>query len=99
MAVLSELARRLQPLGAMAESAGSMFGLRPFAAMLSSASQPAAPKPTAAIERIGNSRRQSPGSKEGRCRGRSPAKKAPATKKAASKKAPAASKKAAPRKR
>ena len=52
MAALSELARRLQPLGAMAETAGSIFGLRPLAAMLGSTSQPAPPAraPVAAIE-------------------------------------------------
>ncbi len=47
MAVLSELARRLQPLGAMAESAGGMFGLRPLAAMLGATPQPPPPKPRA----------------------------------------------------
>ena len=34
--VLSDLAERLQPLGQMAESAGSLFGLRPFASLLGS---------------------------------------------------------------
>ena len=33
MTVLGELARRLQPLGQLAESAGSMFGLRAMAAL------------------------------------------------------------------
>ena len=47
MGVLSDLARRLQPLGMMAESAGSMFGLRPLAGLLGGNSQatPPAPKP------------------------------------------------------
>ena len=72
MAVLSELARRLQPLGAMAESAGSMFGLRPFAAMLgSSLRNLRRPKPTAAIEVL-----------------ETVVAKAPAARKAAAKKAP-----------
>ena len=43
MAALSELAHKLQPLGQMAESAGSLFGLRPFASMLGSAPPPPAP--------------------------------------------------------
>jgi ABC-type transporter Mla subunit MlaD len=49
MGVLSDLARRLQPLGQMAEAAGGMFGLRPLAAMFGGAPTPAAqPAPTAA---------------------------------------------------
>jgi ABC-type transporter Mla subunit MlaD len=77
MDVLSELARRLQPLGQMAESAGSMFGLRPFAAMLGASAQPPPPAPTpaAAIE--------PPPAKK------APAKKAAAKKKAPAKKASA----------
>jgi len=85
MAVLSELARRLQPLGAMAESAGSMFGLRPLAAMLGAASQSAPhapPKPVPAIEAT-----VTPTVKKAPAR-KAPAKKAPA-KKPAAKKAPA----------
>ena len=35
--IISDLAKRLQPLGQLAESAGSMFGLRPFAGLLSNA--------------------------------------------------------------
>jgi ABC-type transporter Mla subunit MlaD len=95
MAVLSELGRRLQPLGAMAESAGSMFGgLRPFAAMLG-ATTPPPPPPAPAIDVAAK-----PDVKK------APAKKAPAkraaAKKPAAKKAPAkktASKKAAARTR
>jgi hypothetical protein len=34
MGVLSDLARRLQPLGQMAEAAGGLFGLRPLTALL-----------------------------------------------------------------
>jgi ABC-type transporter Mla subunit MlaD len=34
MGVLTDLAQRLQPLGQMAESAGSLFGLRGFSALL-----------------------------------------------------------------
>lgn len=41
--VLSDLAERLQPLGQMAESAGSLFGLRPFASLLGSTPPPPAP--------------------------------------------------------
>jgi ABC-type transporter Mla subunit MlaD len=105
MAVLSELARRLQPLGAMAESAGSMFGLRPFAAMLSSASQPS-PKPTAAIEVLQTAVAKAPAAKKAAAKKaaarKAPAKKPPTAKKAPATKKPAkksASKKAAPRKR
>jgi ABC-type transporter Mla subunit MlaD len=43
MKVLSDLAQRLQPLGQIAESAGSMFGLRPLAGLLGGAPRPAAP--------------------------------------------------------
>ena len=45
MGVLSDLARKLQPLGAMAESAGSLFGLRPLASMLGGTTQPPPPSP------------------------------------------------------
>ena len=41
---LGDLARRLQPLGQLAESAGSMFGLRPLAALRSGVGlRPASP--------------------------------------------------------
>ena len=49
MGVLSDLARRLQPLGMMAESAGSMFGLRPLAGLLGGSTQPPAPAPKPAL--------------------------------------------------
>jgi ABC-type transporter Mla subunit MlaD len=49
MGVLSDLARRLQPLGMMAESAGSMFGLRPLAGLLGGSSQPPPPAPKPAL--------------------------------------------------
>ena len=45
MAALSDLAHKLQPLGQMAESAGSLFGLRPFASLLGSTPPPPAPQP------------------------------------------------------
>jgi ABC-type transporter Mla subunit MlaD len=38
--VLGDLARRLQPLGQMAESAGSLFGFRPLAALRSGGRRP-----------------------------------------------------------
>ena len=41
MDVLTDLARRLQPLGQLAESAGSMFGLRPLASLRTGATRPA----------------------------------------------------------
>lgn len=89
MTALSELAHKLQPLGQMAESAGSLFGLRGFASLLGTTPPPPAPRPaisaapalpakTAAAKKV-------------------PAKKAPA-KSAAAKKAPPA-KKAAAKKR
>ena len=43
MGVLTDLAHRLQPLGQMAESAGSLFGLRPFTGLRSSPPQSAPP--------------------------------------------------------
>jgi hypothetical protein len=52
MGVLSDLARRLQPLGQMAEAAGGMFGLRPLAAMFGGASAPATkPEPLPAAKK------------------------------------------------
>jgi ABC-type transporter Mla subunit MlaD len=47
MDVLSDLARRLQPLGQMAEVAGGLFGLRPLAALRGSAPAPVLPSPPA----------------------------------------------------
>jgi ABC-type transporter Mla subunit MlaD len=50
MTALSELAQKLQPLGQMAESAGSLFGgLRPFASLLGG-TPPPPPTPAATIE-------------------------------------------------
>ena len=78
MGVLSDLARRLQPLGMMAESAGSMFGLRPLAGLLGGSTQPPpAPKPALA-----------PAPPEAAPARKAPAKKATA-KKATARKAPA----------
>lgn len=86
MGVLSDLARRLQPLGMMAESAGSMFGLRPLAGLLGGSTQPPPPAPKPAL--MATPPEAAPAKK-------APAKRATA-KKAASKKAPA--KKAASKK-
>ena len=44
---MGDLARRLQPLAQMAESAGSMFGLRPLGALLGGSGRP--PQPTARV--------------------------------------------------
>jgi len=82
MAALSELAHKLQPLGQMAESAGSLFGLRPFASLLGSAPPPPAPQPAITVASVPAKKaaaRKSPAKKAA-------AKKAPATKKAAAKK-------------
>jgi hypothetical protein len=80
--VLNDLSRRLTPLTQLAESAGSMFGLRPLAALRSgSGHRPEpVPEPPAPVKKAPVKKTQS--------------KKAPA-KKASTKKAPA--KKAAPR--
>ena len=82
--VLSDLAQRLQPLGQMAESAGSLFGLRPFGSLLGSTPPPPAPAPRqiAALPPSKPPAKKSP-AKE------SPAKKAAAKKAAPAKKAPA----------
>ena len=74
--VLTDLARRLQPLGQLAESAGSMFGLRSLAVLRSGGTRPAsAPLP------IPPPAKKSPAKK-------SPAKKSPAKKSPAKKAAP-----------
>ena len=80
MAALSELAHKLQPLGQMAESAGSLFGLRPFASLLGSAPapQPAINVAPAAVA-PGRPAKKAAAKKAA-------AKKTPATKKAAAKK-------------
>lgn len=51
--VLGDLARRLQPLGQMAESAGSLFGLRPLAAFR--ANRPANPPRSVSPDRQASS--------------------------------------------
>ena len=50
METLSDLAHRLQPLGQLAESAGSMFGLRPLASFRSGGASHQAPAPPPAAE-------------------------------------------------
>ncbi|HEY7627680.1 MAG TPA: hypothetical protein VH761_11455 [Ilumatobacteraceae bacterium] len=47
MGVLGELAHRLQPLGQIAESAGSLFGIRPLAALRAASEPTHAPPPPA----------------------------------------------------
>ena len=90
MAVLSEFARRLQPLGSMAESAGSMFGLRPLAAMLGSATQSApSPKPLAAIEPAAAKKASVKKPAAKKTAAKKPAAKKPAVKRPAAKQAPA----------
>jgi hypothetical protein len=74
METLSDLARRLQPLGQMAESAGSLFGLQPWGSRRSAAPKPA--PPPVIVEAVAT---EAP---------RHPAKKA-AAKKTSAKKAPA----------
>jgi hypothetical protein len=82
--VLADLAERLQPLGQMAESAGSLFGLRPFASLLGSTPPPPAParREIVAVPAHATAARKSPAKK-------APPKKA-AAKKTATKKASAA---------
>jgi ABC-type transporter Mla subunit MlaD len=93
MEVLGDLAHRLQPLGQLAESAGSMFGLRPLAALRSGVGARPAPAPrapTAPLTYTEPAReaavKRTPAKKT--TARRAPAKKA-AAKKAAAKKAPA----------
>ncbi len=45
---LGDLARRMQPLAQMAESAGGLFGLRPLQALRSGTGRPTTPPPVAA---------------------------------------------------
>lgn len=72
--VLNDVSRRLQPLGQLAESAGSVFGLRPLAALRAGGGRPApappAEPPPAPVKKA-------------------PAKKKAAAKKPATRKAPA----------
>ena len=94
--VLSDLAQRLQPLGQMAESAGSLFGLRPFASMLGGTPPPPAPiavREVVAVVPDKPATKKAPAKKS---TGRSPAKKT-STKKASATKAVA--KKASPTKK
>ena len=94
MDVLGDLARRLQPLGQMAESAGSMFGRMPWSNLLpgASRSEPAPrprSQPTAAESRPAPPplpRRPSAASTPAK---RAPAKKSAGTTKKAAKKSPA----------
>lgn len=93
--VLSDLAQRLQPLGQMAESAGSLFGLRPFASMLGGTPPPPAPiavREVVAVVPDKPATKKAPAKKS---TGRSPAKKT-STKAAATK---AVAKKASPTKK
>jgi ABC-type transporter Mla subunit MlaD len=98
MGVLSDLAHRLQPLGQIAESAGSLFGLRaltsprPSAPVTTTATE--GPKPPIAAMPPAAAAKMAPPKKTPAKK--TPAKKAPA-KKAAAQKAPA--KKAAAKKR
>lgn len=81
MNVLTDLAHRLQPLGQMAESAGSLFGLRPFGGLrAATAPQPAPPPPPARAPDV---------SASSAVPAKKAVKKAPPAKKAAAKKAPA----------
>ena len=73
MTVLSDLARRLQPLGQIAESAGAMFGLRALTALRPTAPEP----PAAAIPTTATVTEPQPAPKK------APAKKPPAKKPAA----------------
>jgi ABC-type transporter Mla subunit MlaD len=80
---LTDLVRKLQPLTQIAESAGSMFGFRPLAALRQGGGKPATPAPVveAAPQPAPAPVKKAPAKK-------APAKKAPA-KKAPAKKAPA----------
>jgi hypothetical protein len=98
--VLSDLAQRLQPLGQMAESAGSLFGLRPFASLLGGTPPPPAPIPVREVVVVPDKATTKKASAKKSTSSRSPAKKAPkkaaATKAVAKKASP--TKKAAPKK-
>lgn len=77
--VLNDVSRRLQPLGQLAESAGSVFGLRPLAALRAGGGRPA-PAPTTEPAPAPAPTKKAPAKK-------APAKKKPAAKRAAAKKA------------
>ena len=83
MKVLDDVGRRLQPLGQLAESAGSVFGLRPLAALRAGGGRPTpapAPEPAPTPKKAAT-KKKTPAKK-------TPAKKAPAKKSAAKKAAP-----------
>jgi hypothetical protein len=88
--LLGDLARRMQPLGQLAESAGSMFGLRPLAALRAGGGRPAPPPPAPPPPRPPVAKK-APAKKAAATK--APVKKAPAKrtvpKKGAAKKAPA----------
>lgn len=100
--IISDLAKRLQPLGQLAESAGSMFGLRPFAGLRATSARsetPAPPPPPAARPAARPPAGRSAAKTAARTRKAAPAKKTAPVKAAPAKKAPArksAAKKAAP---
>jgi ABC-type transporter Mla subunit MlaD len=81
MNVLGDLARRLQPLGQMAESAGSLFGLRPLSGLRSSPPKPERPTPPPPAASA------QPDHAPPKAAKKAPVKKAGATKKAAPKRA------------
>ena len=76
METLSDLARRMQPLGQMAESAGSLFGMQSWGRRATAAKSP--PPPPIVVEAVAASERPRTTAKKS-----SPAKKAPAKKAAA----------------
>jgi ABC-type transporter Mla subunit MlaD len=86
LTVLNDVSRRLQPLGQLAESAGSVFGLRPLAALRLGGGRPAtaSPPPPAPAKKAAPKR---------------PAAKKAAPKKAAAKKKASPATKAAPKKK
>jgi hypothetical protein len=85
MESLGDLARRLQPLGQLAETAGSMFGLRPLAALRVGGHRPEPshpappppppPRPARAAKSSGATKKAAPRKQAAR---KAPAKKAPA---------------------
>ncbi len=86
--ILGEVARRLQPLAQMAESAGGLFGLRQFTSILGGGSQQATPPPPAAVVVVAPPPPPAPPKKAAPRKAQAPAKKA-APRKAPAKKAPA----------
>ena len=70
MNVLADVARRLQPLGQLAEIGRGLFGLRPFASLLGQRPPPAPPAPPPAIAAAKPaSPRSSPGEEDARQEG------------------------------